>query len=97
MANTVGGWIIREPIPGAVPEKIAEGFEQAVKGIVGAGYTPLFYVGSQLVHGTNHAVVSKATPVYPDAISALVTVYLHETLDGAFSLVSVRPIELSLF
>jgi hypothetical protein len=63
-------------------------------------YTPLFYAGSQLVAGLNHAVIAKARASYPDAEAKLATVYLHEhlpTSGGAFSVMSARPFALSPF
>ena len=96
----VGNWVLASFTPCELPEKIASGFDQAMRGIVGARYTPLLYTASQIVAGTNHMIICETTPVVPYAVSKLVEVYLHEALPadgGDFRLVSVKAIEIGMF
>jgi hypothetical protein len=98
MLNHLGAWIVAEE-PG-LPENIVEGFNFALKDLIGAKYKPLLHAAHQLVHGTIHAVVAWGKGVYPDAEPYLVTVYLHEDLPtegGTFKLMSIRPIALGPF
>ena len=50
-------------------------FNKAVEGLTGMTYEPVAYLGSQVVAGTNHKILCKATPV-----TELLTVY--EDLNG---------------
>lgn len=51
---------------------------------LGAEYTPIAYLGSQVVSGKNHAILCKTTPVTadPNAASSLVIVTIYEDLQG---------------
>ena len=77
-----------------ITDEIKALVEKATKGLDGAQYTPVAYISSQVVAGTNHLILCKITPVTPDAVSkyALVTIYedfanalkkASETLAGA--------------
>lgn len=64
-------------------------FDKATEGLTGVGYTPVAYVASQVVAGTNHLILCKAEPVTAEeqAFYALVTVY--EDLEGNAEIISV--------
>ncbi|MCR4723247.1 MAG: hypothetical protein K5629_05665 [Eubacteriales bacterium] len=57
-------------------------FEKAVSEMDGVDYTPVAYLASQVVAGTNHCVLCKATPVVPDAKTTYSIVYIYEDLEG---------------
>lgn len=75
-----GGWN-RADSP-VVTDEVKVLLEKALNGMVGANYTPVAYIGSQVVAGTNHAILCRVAPVYPDAEETYVIVYLYEDLDG---------------
>jgi hypothetical protein len=54
----LGSWEVNV-ILGGMPEKLATAIGQLNEQIVGAEYTPIAYLGSQLVNGTNHAVLAE--------------------------------------
>ena len=71
----LGGF--EDPDSFAVTEEAAELLEKAAEGLLGAKYTPIAYLGKQIVAGANHLFLCTITPVVPDAVGkyALVTVY----------------------
>ena len=52
-----------------ITDEIKALVEKATKGLDGAQYTPVAYISSQVVAGTNHLILCKITPVTPDAVS----------------------------
>ena len=57
MGNLVGGWSV-DVVVGGMPEKVATAFA-SLNELAGAEYTPIAYLGSQLVNGVNHAVLAE--------------------------------------
>lgn len=52
-----GAWEVNVNV-GSMPEKVATGFAK-LNEMVGAEYSPIAYLGSQVVNGTNHAVLAE--------------------------------------
>ncbi len=65
-----------------VTDEIKDLVAKATEGMDGAEYTPVAYLSSQVVAGTNHAVLCKITPIVPDAVSTYSVVTIFEDLDG---------------
>ncbi len=86
-AATVGGW--KRPDSPVVTEELCAKLEKALDGLVGARYTPVAYLGSQLVNGTNYALLCRVAPVVPDPVETYAIVHLYETLDGEVSITDV--------
>ena len=89
-AALAGGWAAAEE-PAVTDERLAL-FDKAMAGLVGVDYTPLVYLGSQVVAGRNHAFLCQAQVVYPDAQPYFAIVYIYEALDGACEILSIAPI-----
>lgn len=101
-----GGENVEEPAPGmldggwsaaqdpSVTDGVAALLEKATDGLVGVGYTPVAYLGSQVVAGTNHAILCRADAVVPDAVPYWAVVYIYEDLEGSVSLLDI--VELAL-
>ena len=53
-----GSWTINVVING-MPQKVATAFSALAEQLIGAEYEPIAYLGSQVVNGTNHAVLAK--------------------------------------
>ncbi len=66
-------------------------FSNATRGICGATYKPLAYVGHQLVHGTNHYFICESKRAVLNAIPYLTMVCIN-VLDGKEMLVSIEPV-----
>ena len=54
----IGSWEINIRV-GKLPQKIATAFGELGEKLIGAQYTPIAYLGSQVVNGTNHAVLAE--------------------------------------
>lgn len=76
----VGSWTINVSTSG-MPEKIATAFS-ALNEMVGAEYDFIAYLGTQLVNGTNHAVLAKQSVIAGKDTVNIVTVIFHETKEG---------------
>ena len=63
------------------------------EGLVGVGYTPVAYLGSQVVAGTNHAFLCQAVTVVPDAVPRWTVVFLYEDLQGNVSLMNIADFD----
>lgn len=70
-------------IPGCtkLPQVLASGLDNVLNSLVGASYKPIAYLGSQLVHGTNHALLCEQTLITGKAPKAIVLVVINEKTD----------------
>ena len=76
----VGGWSRAEtPI---VSDETQVLLHKAMDKLTGADYEPVAYLGSQVVAGTNHALLCRVTPATPDAVDYYAIVILYEDLNG---------------
>ena len=53
-----GSWNVNV-VTNGMPQKVATAFSALAEQLIGAEYEPIAYLGSQLVNGTNHAVLAK--------------------------------------
>ena len=87
-----GGWT-----PAADPTVTEERkalFEKGISRLLGVNYTPVAYLGSQVVAGTNHAFLCQMAAVYPGAQPAYVIVYLYEDLQGNVSVLEIADFDI---
>lgn len=54
----VGNWNVNVSV-GSMPQKVATAVGKLGETLIGAEYTPIAYLGSQVVNGTNHAVLAE--------------------------------------
>ena len=98
MSNVkTGGWELAEMQACGLPEKVASGFSEVTRAMMGAKYTPVLYVGTQVVHGMNHMIICKQTLAVQGATEHLVNMVLNQNVDdgsivGKWSVVSIEPI-----
>ena len=82
-----GGWSRAEsPV---VSDEMKEKLGKALDGMDGASYIPVAYLGSQIVAGTNYALLCRVAPVVPDAVETYAIVYLNETLEDEVSIMEI--------
>ena len=76
-------------------EALAEGvqlaFDTVTKGLVGASYKPVCYIGKQVVRGVNHFIVCEGKGIYPGA-EPYAAVLCVNVFEGSASLVGIAPI-----
>lgn len=53
-----GSWNVNV-VTNSMPQKVATAFSALANQLIGAEYEPIAYLGSQVVNGTNHAVLAK--------------------------------------
>lgn len=85
----VGGW---ENVPceaAELPEDAQAAFDKALDGLVGAKYTPVALLSTQIVAGTNYCILCQITPVVPDATPTWALVYVHADLQGNAEITNV--------
>lgn len=88
---TAGGWTRAEsPV---VTDEVKALLEKAVKDMSGAQYTPVAYLASQVVSGTNHAILCRIAPVVPEPKEKYGIVYLYEDLNGNAGIIEVKDFE----
>ena len=90
--KTAGGWTVAEDT-NLTPDQL-DVFDQAMEGYTGVGYEPVAYLGSQLVSGTNHCYLCKATVVYPNATPEYSLVYIYESLNDKPAIANITDINL---
>lgn len=92
--DKVGGWSYAESIE--ITDDIKKVMEKATETLTGAVYEPVAYIGSQIVAGTNHAILCKCTPSVPDLNGATtyVLVYVYADLQGNCEITETTDIEI---
>lgn len=82
-----GTWNVEINTSG-MPQKVATAFGE-LNELIGAEYEFIAYLGSQVVNGTNHAVLAEQTIVTGKDVKNIVLIIFHETKEG----VTVQNIE----
>lgn len=91
-----GGWTVySEGEAAAIPSKVADAFSAAMEGLDGVSYKPVAYLGSQVVAGSNYAVLCVATPVTADPVPYLAVVTVYDGVDGTRSIVSIAGMNIA--
>lgn len=91
----LGGWTVTEDMTSQLTDDEKAVFEQALDGLVGAEYTPVAIVATQLVSGTNYAYLCTTTPVVPDAKPHWTIAVVYKDLQGNASLSNVADLDLT--
>ena len=81
-ADMAGGWTVNTEYTATLPENVNTAYEKAMAGLMGVSYKPLAYMGSQVVAGSNYAVLCAATSVTADPANALAVVIVYADLNG---------------
>lgn len=90
---TLGGWTANV-IVGGMPEAIATAIGKLGEQLIGAEYTPIAYLGSQVVNGVNHAVLAEQTILSgKDTKNIVVLVFNEKQVQGALPEVTLVNIE----
>ncbi|MBQ3922831.1 MAG: hypothetical protein II707_05995 [Spirochaetales bacterium] len=79
-----GGWAAPETCE--VTKEAKNALEKASSTLAGAEYTPVALLGTQVVSGTNYALLCEMTPTVPDAAGQYVIVKVYEDLKGNASI-----------
>lgn len=95
-AMLAGGWTVAEDP--TVTDKINNKFQLAMDsyqtGTITISYIPVAYLGSQVVAGTNYAVLCKASEINKE--SKWVIVYFYEDLEENLSVLDIADVDWSM-
>jgi len=75
-----GGWTPAESPE--ITDELRAIFEKALEGMLGANYSPVALISTQVVSGMNYCFLCDSTGVYPGAETKQVLVYIYEDLNG---------------
>lgn len=75
----------------SMPQEAATAWYGGVKGLVGAEYRPLLYLGNQVVKGINYFFIAEQTLTTNPPIKRVVKVVINE-FQGASEIISVEQI-----
>ena len=88
-AALAGGWSAGSASGAALPADAQKAFDTATEGLTGVGYEPLAVLGTQVVAGTNYAILCKATQMTPDTDAALAVLVIYADLEGGATITSI--------
>lgn len=88
-----GGWDCTEAAGGSLDENAKEAFDKAMEGMAGVSYEPILQLGTQIVAGTNYAILCKATSVTAEPVTKLAVLIIYADLEGNASLNTICPFE----
>ena len=84
-----GGWQNVPHEAAELPEDAQAAFDKALDGLVGAEYTPVALLSTQLVAGMNYCILCQITPVVPNATPTWALVYIYADLQGNAEITNV--------
>ncbi len=78
-----GGWAAPDDITVLpIPENAEKALVKALGSFVGSDIEPMALLGTQVVAGTNYALLCRVTPVVPNAVSTIQIVTVYADLQG---------------
>ncbi len=95
-----GGWtVFTDPSGEAaeLPQDVAAAFNGAMEGLAGADYMPVLYMGSQVVNGSNYAILCEQTLVTANPVTNLALVYIYAPAAGDPEILNIYPLNLADF
>ncbi|HBI51439.1 MAG TPA: hypothetical protein DDX72_01505 [Ruminococcaceae bacterium] len=75
-------------------ETVYSAYKKAMKELVGVSYSPVAYLGSQIVSGTNYLVLCRSKGVYPGASYGWSLVTIYSNLNGDASVGDIQALDL---
>ena len=91
-----GGWAVAEDptVTDDLNNKLWQALDSYQTGTVTVAYTPVAYLGSQVVAGTNYAILCRSQEINQQP--TLVIIYLYEDLEGNVSVLSIADLALGV-
>ncbi len=90
-----GGWTPAEMPVANLPAEAANAFTKAMEDLTGAGYDPTAVLATQLVSGTNYAILANQTVITSDPVHNVCIVYIYEDLEGNASITNIAVLNLA--
>ena len=87
-----GNWNVNV-VMGRMPQKVATAMAKLEESITGAEYEPIAYIGSQVVNGTNHAILAKQIIVTGrDTSNVVLMIFNEKPSDTEATLIGIERI-----
>ena len=91
-----GGWSIPDDhTVGTLPEEIQAAFDKATESLTGAGFTPMAYLGSQIVAGTNYALLCCGEGSAAELGTYLQVIVIYEDLEGNAQITGITTVDMA--
>lgn len=93
-----GGWSV-DPDTAAqpLPEDAQKAFDAAVEGLTGNSLTPLALLATQVVSGTNYAILCMGTTVTEEPVSTMQVVTIYEDTEGKSEITNIHTLDIAEF
>ena len=89
----VGNWNVDVHVGANLPQKVQSAFDGLRETLLGAEYEALAYLGSQVVNGTNHAVLAEQTVLSGrDTKNVVVVIFNEKPNDMNLTLVNIERV-----
>ena len=93
-----GGWSVYEEVPNIVlSERAQNAFDSATEELLGVGYSQIAVLGTQVVAGTNYAILALKTTVTAEPVSQMCVVTIYAGVDGSNELLTIADINIADF
>lgn len=90
-----GGWSVNNDFGDAqIPEDAQSALEKALESYDGAKLEPVALLGSQIVAGTNYALLCRNTMVTANPVTKLSVVYVYKDLGGNAEILNVKDLNI---
>ena len=93
-AEQAGNW--QATTDATVTDEARAALEKALEEFDGSSVEPVALLGTQVVAGTNFAILCRVTPVVPDPVPSYAVAYVYAALDGSCELLEFDDIDLYL-
>lgn len=94
-SQKAGGWTVNQDVRAAkIDPEVQEKFDKAMEGMVGSNLEIVAVLGTQVVAGTNYALLLKSTPVVLNAESHFAIGILYADLEGNAEFRNITDIDL---
>lgn len=93
-AAMAGAYSFEQAVPGVLPEEAKDAFDAAMAGYTGMNLEPIALVGTQVVAGTNYAILCKGTRVTQNPVSMMVIAIIYQDLEGKASVRNVADFDI---
>ena len=80
---------------GTLPDKVKAPYDKAVEKLAANNMTPVAYLGSQLVSGTNYAILVRSETTAEKSVAVLQIVIVYEDLEGNAEITNTYTLDLS--
>lgn len=88
----LGSWNVKVTVDG-MPQKVATAIGELAEQLIGCEYKPIAYLGSQVVNGTNHAVLAEQTVLTgKDTKNVVVLIFNEKPNEMKATLVNIERV-----